>query len=70
MLMLGQIRVLTELKLLHEQSTIKVVGGIIVWNGTEIDLEQCGRERRPTPTAVPAAGSSSLGNWPTLRLSC
>ena len=58
MLMLGEIRVLAELKLLHEQSIIKVVGGIIVWNGTEIELEQ---------TAVPAAGSSSLGNWPTLR---
>ena len=63
--MLGEIRVLAELKLLHGQSIIKVVGGIIVWNGTEIELEHCGCESRPT--AVPAAGSSSLGNWPTLR---
>ena len=46
-LMLGEIRVLAELKLLHGQSIIKVVGGIIVWNGTEIELEHCGCESRP-----------------------
>ena len=45
-LMLGEIRVLAELKLLHGQSIIKVVGGIIVWNGTEIELEHCGCESR------------------------